>query len=111
VSAVIRAAAWDDRKEERRMGQTHSVAMAGVPAQRRRGRTPTPAQPWSGAETIALTAAGRTSLEQELRRLRAEPADELAERSRRGRARAGRDLRGFSSGPALVTVHQPPNSE
>ncbi|HEU0081995.1 MAG TPA: hypothetical protein VFQ87_03910, partial [Bradyrhizobium sp.] len=36
---------------------------------------------------------------------------ELAERSRRGRARAGRDLRGFSSGPALVTVHQPPNSE
>jgi hypothetical protein len=35
----------------------------------------------------------------------------FTERSRRGRARAGRDLRGFSSGPALVTVHQPPNSE
>jgi hypothetical protein len=35
---------------------------------------------------------------------------EFAERSRRGRARAGRDLRGFSGSPALVTVHQPPNS-
>jgi hypothetical protein len=36
---------------------------------------------------------------------------EFAERSRRGRARAGRDLRGFSGSPALVTVHQPPNSK
>ena len=36
---------------------------------------------------------------------------ELAERSRRGRTRAGGDLRGFSDSPALVTVHQPPNSE
>ena len=36
---------------------------------------------------------------------------ELAERSRRGRTRAGGDLRGLSGSPALVTVHHSPNSK
>lgn len=52
------------------MVQTHGVATMGAPVGRHSARTPV--QPWPDANMIALTPAGRASMEQELRHLRDE---------------------------------------